>query len=396
MQKGAMHFQFLLSDPHGDRELSPEDLDQPFLISPEEQHPFLTLADYFGALQNFVLFDNGKALCSALKKQGLLADITLSDISVVIIRSEKHGAFYHIASVEILGTGKNVTFANSKFALTTALSGPAKASLAEEYVILQQLSAIQPHFIPRIYCKESFTVQTDSGSEEFLVVLGEWLDGYHEWHASDDPESGERKIHLWDYENGYRFLSEAESHELLLQAASILTYYYNPESFHQIYPWHHGAGDFVVKADSNAISVKLITARQYEPLVRFEEKEEADRLIATIHFLLNLVLRIRLDRLDGVGEPAWLGTFAVQAAVAGFFTVLAATQVKNKRRRRPAAEFLEIMQSFDSGELSDMYTSLLEIYAREDQDDFRLIQAELADHVEELHEALQGFSLDNL
>ena len=47
-------------------------------------------------------------------------------------------------------------------------------------------------------------------------------------------------------------------------------------------------------------------------------------------------------------------------------------------------------------EISDMYTSLLEIYAGEDQDDFRLIQAELADHVEELHETLQSFSLGNL
>ena len=380
-----------MSDPHGDRKLSPEDLDQPFLISPDEQHPFLKLADYFGALQNFVLFGDGNALCSALKKQGLQADI-----SGVIIRSEKHGAFYHIASVEITGPGENVTSANSTFALTTALSAPAKVSLAEEYLILQQLSEIQPHFVPKIYCKESITVQTDSGSEEFLVVLGEWLAGYHEWHASDDPESGERKIHLWDYENGYRFLTEAESHELLLQAASILTYYYDPESFHQIYPWHHGAGDFVVKADSDGISVKLITARQYEPLVQFEGREEADRLVATIHFLLNLVLRIRLDRLDGVGEPAWLGAFAVHAAVEGFFTVLAAARVKNNLTTGPAAEFLEIIQSFDAGEISDMYTSLLEIYAGEDQDDFHLIQAQLADHVEELHETLQSFSLGNL
>ena len=247
-----------------------------------------------------------------------------------------------------------------------------------------------------IYCKESVTLQTDSGSEEFLVVLGEWLAGYHEWHVSDDPESGERKIHLWDYENGYRFLSKKESHKLLLQAASILTYYYDPESFHQIYPWHHGAGDFVVKADSGSISVKLITARQYEPLVQFEGKEEADRLVATIHFLLNLVLRIRLDRLDGVGGPAWLGAFAVHAAVEGFFTVLAAAQVKDRLTTRPAAEFLEIMQSFDAGEISDMYSSLLEIYAGEDQDDFLLIKAELADHVEELHETLQSFSLGKL
>ena len=105
-----MHFQFLLSDPNGDIELSPEDLDQPFLISPEEQHPFLTLEDYFLGPQNFILNAEGSALCSPLKKQGLRTDISLSDISEVLIRSEKHGAFYHIASVEIIGSGEDVTF----------------------------------------------------------------------------------------------------------------------------------------------------------------------------------------------------------------------------------------------------------------------------------------------
>jgi hypothetical protein len=52
------------------------------------------------------------------------------------------------------------------------------------------------------------------------------------------------------------------------------------------------------------------------------------------------------------------------------------------------------MQSFDTREIFDMYESLLEIYAEEDQDDFRLIQKKLADHAAELHEALQSFSLE--
>jgi hypothetical protein len=224
--------------------------------------------------------------------------------------------------------------------------------------------------------------------------LGEWLEGYHEWHLSDDPESGDRRIHLWDYKNGYRFLSDAESYELLLQASSILTHYYNQVSFRQIYPWHHGAGDFIVKAEPDVISVKLITARNYEPLVHFDQAEEADRLVAAIQFLLNLCLRIRLDRLDGVGEPAWIGNFAVHAAVNGFFAGLAATQAQDRLSIGPVADFLEIMQSFEAQEIYDMHESLLEIYAEEDQDDFRLIQAKLPGHAAELHEVLQGFSLE--
>ena len=378
-----MRFRFLLSDQHGDIALSAEDLEQPFLINPSEKHPFLTLADYFGALQQFIVQDDGKVLKSVLKERHALADI-----SEVILRSEKHGAFYHIASVEIIGPNKK-----TKLAVTTALSETARSFLAEEAIILQQLSGIAADFLPTIYCKESLTWQADSGSEKFFMVLGEWLDGYHEWHLSDDPDSGERRIQLWDYENGYRFLSDSESYEVVRQAAFILTNYYDQATFRQIYPWHHGAGDFIVKADPEGVSVKLITARQHQPLVHFEQAEEADRLVAAIQFLLNLCLRMRLDRLDGVGEPAWMGVFAVHAAVNGFFDGLAATQAQDRLSIGPIEDFLKIMQSFETKEIYDMHESLLEIYAEEDQDDFRLIQAKLPGHAAELHEVLQGFSL---
>jgi hypothetical protein len=378
-----VRFRFLLSDQHGDIALSAEDLKQPFLINPSEKHPFLTLADYFGALQQFITQGEGKVLKSVLKER-----YSLADISEVILRSEKHGAFYHIASFEIIGVNKK-----TKLAVTTALSETARSFLAEEAIILQQLSGIAADFLPTIYCKESIKWQAYSGSEKFFIVLGEWLDGYHEWHLSDDPKSGDHRINLWDYKNGYRFLTNAESFELLRQAALILTIYYDQASFRQIYPWHHGAGDFIVNAESGAISVKLITARQYQPLVHFEHAEEAYRLVAAIQFLLNLGLRIRLDRLDGVGEPAWMGVFAVHAAVNGFFAGLAATQAQDRLSIGHIEDFLKIMQSFEAQELYDMHESLLEIYAEEDQDDFRLIQAKLPGHTAELHEALQGFSL---
>jgi hypothetical protein len=172
-----------------------------------------------------------------------------------------------------------------------------------------------------------------------------------------------------------------------------LTCYYDQDSFCQIYPWHHGAGDFVVKPEPGAFSVKLITARQYEPLVHFDGEEAAAPLVAAIHFLLNLGLRIRLDRLDGVGKPCWLDNFAVHAAVEGFFAGLGAASSTKRVLFGSVADFLEIMQSFDAQEIFDMYGSLLQIYADEDQDDFRLIQAKLSEHAAQLHEALQSFSL---
>jgi hypothetical protein len=388
LQKDGMRFRFLLSAPHGDIELSLGDLEQPFRISPSEKHPFLTLHDYFGALQKFILSDNGKHLHAALAKMKFQDSKKLADISEVLIRSEKHGAFYHIASIEFAGLEKK-----KKVAIITALTDAAKACLKEEFLLMQQLTSMNPDFLPRFFYRETVTWPTDAGVEEFYMVLGEWLDSFHEWHLSVNPATKKQQIQLWDYKNNYRFLSDEESYELLRQVSFILTCYYDPNSFCQIYPWHHGAGDFVVKAKPGTISVKLITVRQYEPLVHFEQAEEPDQLVAAIHFLLNLSLRIRLDRLDGVGEPAWLGNVAVLAAVEGFFSGLGAPSKTNCFSIVPIEELLEILRTFDSREICDMYESLLELYADEDQDDLRLIKQKLADHAAELHETLQNFSL---
>ena len=382
-----MDFRFFLSDPQGSFELSPQDLEQPFLVNPSEKHPSLTLKDYFGALQKFILSGDGAALASALNKQDL-SHIELADISEIVISSEKHGAFYHIASIALNCMEKTI-----RFAVTTAVSETAKTSLEEEFHIVKQLALLSQDFLPEIYCKETVTWLTDSGAEEFVMMLGEWFDGYHEWHLSQNHEAGKHQIQLWDYEQGYRFLSDAESYDILRQAAYILTYYYDQSSFCQIYPWHHGAGDFIVKAETGTVAVKLITARQYEPLVQFDLAEEADRLVAAIHFLLNLSIRLRLDRLNGVDEPAWINDFAVQAAVAGFFDGLRATSASNRLILGSLTDFLEIMRSFDPQELFDMYGSLLAVYAEEDEDDFRMIREKLPAHVEELHAALQGFTL---
>jgi hypothetical protein len=371
-----MHSRFFLSAPQGDIELSPEDLKQPFLISPHEKHPFLTLKDYFEVLQKFVFSEGSEHL-----RPGL------ADTSEVTICSEKHGAFYHISSIAIDN--------QKKFVVITALSEQARTSLKNEYLLMQQLSSLNPDFLPELYWDAAVNWGANSGTQEFYLVLGEWLDGYHEWHLSYDREAQKQQIQLWDYENGFRFLSQQESYELLRQAACILTCYYDQDSFCQIYPWHHAAGDFVVKAGNDGIRAKLITARQYEPLVYFEEAENPDRLVAAIHFLLNLSLRIRLDRCDGTGESAWLDSFAVMAAVAGFVDGLRAAETADRLKIGPIAEFMEIMRSFDTGEILDMYESLLALYAEEDQEDFQLIQKRIAEHAADLHAALQNLRAED-
>ena len=386
-----MRFSFLMSDPDGDLELSEKELRQPFLISPEKQHAYLTLEDYFGALQEFILSDNSDLLRAALHRRNPPDNRGMADVSEVSIRSEKHGAFYHIASVVLRCPDAHV-----KLAVTTALSKSARKSLLKEMSILQNLAALNPEFLPHIYGSKTVTWRTASGAQEFFMVLEEWLEGYHEWHLCTDPASREQKIRLWDYEKGYRFLSRAESYELLRQGAYILTSYYDQATFRQIYPWHHAAGDFVVRADSGSISVKLISARQYDPLIYFDRAGKADRLVAAIHLLLNLSLRIRLDRSDGVGEPMWLADYAVAAAIDGFFAALHDSGAAGRSLLGSLEEFLEILLVFDVPEIIAMYGPLLEIYDSEDQNDLRLIREKLPEHALKLHEALRSISLEKL
>ena len=239
-----MFFRFLLAHPQGNIELTPQDLEQPFLTSPGVEHPFLTLKDYFGALQKFILLEDGKLIHAAVRKQGTRHYFSPADITGFLVCSEKHGAYYHIASITPVGLEKQV-----KFCVITAVSEAAATSLAGESRILHQLATLQPAYLPELYDSKKIVWQTDAGSEEFHMMLVEWLEGYHEWHLSIEPGSGTQKVMLWDYSKGFRFLSKTESFELLRQAAHILTCYYDQSTFCQIYPWHHGAGDFVRSRD---------------------------------------------------------------------------------------------------------------------------------------------------
>ena len=92
-----MLFRYLISDPDNDIELLPEDLDQPFLTGPGEEHPFLTLKDYFTALEQFISGSDGTLLQAALEALKLVETGERGGLTEIIIRSEKHGAFFHSA-----------------------------------------------------------------------------------------------------------------------------------------------------------------------------------------------------------------------------------------------------------------------------------------------------------
>jgi hypothetical protein len=120
-------------------------------------------------------------------------------------------------------------------------------------------------------------------------------------------------------------LSTDQQAEIYRQAARILTYYYNVESLEQIFAFHHAAGDFIVRVENSAIDLKLITVRRYASLLRNQDNLEngstdvETMLQALLLFFLGISIRMRLDRIDGVGDIVWADPLAVTATLEGFF-----------------------------------------------------------------------------
>jgi len=70
--------------------------------------------------------------------------------------------------------------------------------------------------------------------------------------------------------------------------------------------WHHAAG-ISCKEHWGVVDVRLTTARGYEPLVIFIEDQDINPVMALLYFFLDLTVRMRLDRWEGVGEIVWAG-----------------------------------------------------------------------------------------
>ena len=276
--------------------------------------------DYFVAVRNFIEQDRSEIMTRAVS-QHMHREVTSQEIKEINIFLEKHGEFYHPARIETMLHGTAIPFV-----LNVAISDAGKRYIQREYGLLKQLNENFPFsFLPKVYGQGCVTI----AGEEIEMFLGEWFKGYNEFHVSLDPADEKHKIVVWDYAHGNYFLNDDQAVNLYRQAARILTGYYNVETFEQILSWHHGAGDFVLKCQNNRIDVKLITVRQYSPLFKYESGSEDEKpdteiiLEALLVFFLNLTIRMRLDRLDGVGKIVWSDDIAVEGTLKGFFESLA-------------------------------------------------------------------------
>lgn len=271
--------------------------------------PDITIGDYFTAAGQFLAKNNFSMLMSGLA--AVSHDPVQPDRIMVFL--EKHGAFYHPLKIQVDLDGGHACF----FVLNGAVSKPGLALIEKEYHLLSCLdTADATSFLPRVFGVD--VLETAGGRVGFF--LGEWFEGYKEFHATKDR--GKREIVLWESDGSSHYISEAEAQPIYREAARILTHYYDIETFEQIFPWHHAAGDFIVRREKDNLLVRLITVRGYASLSEFPargEDKKANILPSLLFFFLNLTIRMRLDRLNGTGPLVMLGQQTLPAIVDGFF-----------------------------------------------------------------------------
>lgn len=350
----------------------------------------LTYGRYLETIKDFLSRNSYQLLIDAVKnKTG--RDIALQDIDGITIRTEKHGAMYHIISIEVITANDT-----SKFVVTVALSEESKLYLGNDFYWLNYLNNKFPFsYLPHVYHKDQMQYRTlQSTGATMLISLGEWLQGYHEFHLSIESKQQRQKIMVWDTDNGYRYLSDRQSYHLYRLASKILTLYYDMDTFHQISLWHHAAGDFIVRVDGENIDLKLVTVRRYEPLIGFSTNQESNKIAALIHFFLHLSIRMRMDRLDGVGDVAWADDFCLDAVMEGFYEALEIKEKMGSTDFINKEELLPSLKQFTPNDWIDMAQATLETYPQPEAD-VPLIIRNLNKHLERLHAVIQDFEPDS-
>jgi len=342
--------------------------------------------EYFLALRTFCENDGREIIFRALTRR-LQQGVKPQDIREIHICLAKHGEFYHPARLEVLARHQKIAFV-----LNVAVSETGLEAIKREYQCLTKLNDKFPlSFLPAVY---GFGEVGSTGDRKIRLFLGHWFEGYSEFHVSRDPSDKKSKILVWDDRRIRFYLSLEQSADLYRQAARILTYYYNVGSFEQIFSWHHGAGDFVVKIDNAALDLKLISVRGYAPIFansgQVENGEEDVELIlqALLIFFLNLSVRMRLDRYDGVGDIVWADGLAVQSTLDGFFEGLALKPPVASMPDSLDKCFRYYLSVCTEADLSELCETVVKTFHRRSPE-VRVVKQHLKEHVEELNRVIR-------
>jgi hypothetical protein len=342
----------------------------------------VSFGEYFQAVRKFLEKSHYRSITEAVSQQ-IRRNINPEEIKNIRVCLEKHGAFYHPARIDVSGHG----FA-TQFVLNVAISPAGRGRIREEYSALEKLYALLPQtVVPRVYCRGEIRIRDEL---KMSLFLGQWFEGYHEFHLARDPRHDTIRIRVWDPDQGGIFLSREQARELYRQTSRILTLCYNLATTEQIFYWHHAAGDFIVKLAAETMDVKLIAVRRYSYLIKNLTGDVESILQALLIFFLNLTLRMRLDRIDGVGQMVWSDASAVEGTVLGFLEGLVRKHGLNMLPETIAVDFITYLSNVTDSDLLDITGSIVDTYPPQTPE-VALIRRHLPAHVVALRQVIQEF-----
>lgn len=348
----------------------------------------ISYGDYFNAVSRFLTWDGCSRLYHARMQQ--FAESPDADaIQRVRVFLIKHGEFYHPSRIEL-----DFGLRRRCFVLNVAVSEAGRDCLGEEYRCLDRLgSHPEAGLIPRAYAQG--TVRSPN-HPDLKMWLGEWFEGFHEFHWSFNEGKSEPTLALWDPPAPVRYLNSRQTAAIYCQAAALLTHFYDLTSFEQIHPWHHGAGDFIVRQRDDDIDIRLITVRGYPCLLtappsKSEFPPDAGLILQILLlFLVRLSLRMRIDRLDGVGELFWADGAVVKHSVAGFLTALVQKPQPPQLPDSPLRCFDYFFSQCSEADLEEITAAVVAAYPP-DHPEKKLLKHNAAVHAGQLFTALNSY-----
>lgn len=314
----------------------------------------LSIGEYFDACVSFLSQDNDHILKTGLSVQ-MDKSVASNDIAHISVYLEKHGAFYHPLKLVVQLTNQM----NVQFVINGAVSNKGLAVIEQESKLLMKFYQSGHHlYLPQVY--GSGWIETPKGVMGFF--MGQWLDGYKEFHLTQ--KDGEDQIVVWESDGTCSYFTMDQAGPIYKQAAKILTDLYHAQTGEQAFPWHHAAGDFVVKYENDRFDVKLITIRGFHSFSEFEpdpENHGAHILPSLLLFFVQMALRIRLDRLDGVGDYVLVNEDILPEVMTGFLTSLD-EKSENSGLEDLKKLFVEFAAQFDLEQWKEITENVVQSY----------------------------------
>ena len=129
---------------------------------------------------------------------------------------------------------------------------------------------------------------------------------------------------------------------------------------------------------------------EIDPGIGHKDPDAEWILESLLVFFLNLVIKMRIDRLDGVGEIVWSDDIAVKGVLKGFFEGLVSKPPVRSFPESLADGFRQHLSACTHADLLDLNAAMVQAY-HPMAPEVPVIRQNLMQHVEDLYRAIEPF-----